>query len=921
MPLDFGDNKERYSEDCVAYYELRSLLRAHWFVVRHEVFGVPLDFGDNKERYSEDCVAYYERRMSERRMFINKIRDYFWEFDESATTLQEIRERLVNYSLFFILIVGLPGIISSLLRAGVSGWKPVMSAQIIFYLTAMATAVFRQRIGYYGRTAVLIGSFLLLGIVGLWSFGLAGIAVLTFAAVCLLTAVLLGNRAAIAAFFISALLIVIAALGTVTGTMPLMFDANAYIASPSAWIFALLGLAVMAGFSIVGVGGTQAILQKALQQSEGRYHSIADDLPGLICSFQPDGTITFVNEAFCHYFNRQAEDMIGQNFADLIPVSDRKMVMANIASLTADAPQLTHEHQVVAPGQETRWQRWTNRGLFDENGQIISYQSFGEDITEQKQAETALKESEARLHSIFLAAPVGIGVVVDRKILRVNDFFCDMLGYSHDELIGRSACLVYPTDEDFEFVGKAKYAQIEERNIGTVETRFLRKDGQTIQTLLSSTPIDPNDLSVGVTFTALDITERKQAEAALMESEERYRTLVEMSPDGIALHRDDKLIYANVAAANLLGAESPNHLVGRSIDKIVHPDHWETTKKRGERMAAGAQGLYPAEDVYLKLDGTAVPVEVSVAELMYQGETAVQVIFRDISQRKQIEQELARNREKLETLVAERTAELQQRVAEVERLNAGMVNLLADLQAANEKVTQTAHRLEESNAELESFAYSVSHDLRAPLRHISGFVNMLQKRESGRLDEKSAHFLQVIAQATTRMGQLIDDLLSFSRTGRQELFTQPVDVNKLVSEARQELALVTENRNIAWKIDTLPTVTADAALLRQVWANLLENAIKYTAPREEAHIEIGVLPPDENDEITFFVRDNGVGFDDRYVDKLFGVFQRLHRDDEFDGTGIGLATVRRIISRHNGRAWAEGKVGEGATFYFTLPNE
>jgi light-regulated signal transduction histidine kinase (bacteriophytochrome) len=273
----------------------------------------------------------------------------------------------------------------------------------------------------------------------------------------------------------------------------------------------------------------------------------------------------------------------------------------------------------------------------------------------------------------------------------------------------------------------------------------------------------------------------------------------------------------------------------------------------------------------------------------------------------------------LESSVEKRTAELQQRVAEVEQLNYGMFNLLADLQAANERVTRTAQKLEEINVELESFAYSISHDLRAPLRHINGFITMLEKRESGRLDEKSVHYVQVIRDSATRMGQLIDDLLTFSRTGRQDLFTKIVDMGKIVAGVRQEIGGDLQDREIIWEIEPLPSVVADTALLRQVWVNLLENAVKYTATRSQATIKIGTLPSNTEGEITFFIRDNGVGFDSRYIDKLFGVFQRLHREDDFEGTGIGLAIVRRIISRHNGRVWAEGELDKGAVFYFTLP--
>jgi len=230
---------------------------------------------------------------------------------------------------------------------------------------------------------------------------------------------------------------------------------------------------------------------------------------------------------------------------------------------------------------------------------------------------------------------------------------------------------------------------------------------------------------------------------------------------------------------------------------------------------------------------------------------------------------------------------------------------------------------EAANKELEAFSYSVSHDLRAPLRHIGGFVQFLLKREEGKLDPTSWRYLTNIAESSDKMSQLIDDLLAFSRTGRAEMQVRPIDLNEMVKEVQQELAPALEKRHITWEIGPLPSVEADPALLRQVWVNLLSNAVKFTAPRPEARVEIGATQhgagdAGKEDEVTLFVRDNGVGFDLQYEHKLFGVFQRLHREDEFEGTGIGLATVRRIIHRHGGRVWAEGAVDQGATFYFTL---
>ena len=229
--------------------------------------------------------------------------------------------------------------------------------------------------------------------------------------------------------------------------------------------------------------------------------------------------------------------------------------------------------------------------------------------------------------------------------------------------------------------------------------------------------------------------------------------------------------------------------------------------------------------------------------------------------------------------------------------------------------------MEQANDELEAFVYSVSHDLRAPLRHAGNFAQLLLRREAERLEPTSARYIQNIVAATGKMGQLIDDLLAFSRTGRAEMSLRPVATNEIIEKTLEELAPELAGRRITWQVAPLPAVRADRGLLRIVWSNLLSNAIKYTAPRSEAHIEIGATPPDEEDQVTFFIRDDGVGFDPQYSHKLFGVFQRLHGDDEFEGTGIGLATVRRIVHRHGGRVWAEGEVDRGATFYFTLKSE
>jgi signal transduction histidine kinase len=247
-----------------------------------------------------------------------------------------------------------------------------------------------------------------------------------------------------------------------------------------------------------------------------------------------------------------------------------------------------------------------------------------------------------------------------------------------------------------------------------------------------------------------------------------------------------------------------------------------------------------------------------------------------------------------------------------------------DIQKLNQelerRVTMRTEQLHTANKELEAFAYSVSHDLRAPLRHINGFLELLQKATATTIDEQGRHYMSIIADSSNRMGELIDDLLSFSRMGRQEMLKMQVDLNKLVREVIHELEAGPQYRNIHWQVEVLPTVAGDYAMLRIVFVNLISNAMKFTSTRQHPKIEIG-CNRDNEAEIVVFIRDNGVGFDPKYTNKLYGVFQRLHTEEEFEGTGIGLANVQRIINRHNGRTWAEGMLDKGATFYVALPGQ
>lgn len=377
------------------------------------------------------------------------------------------------------------------------------------------------------------------------------------------------------------------------------------------------------------------------------------------------------------------------------------------------------------------------------------------------------------------------------------------------------------------------------------------------------------------------LDEYQASQDRLLESEERYRRLVDSSPDAILIHCDGHYVFTNPAALRLYGAEAPEQLLGRPLTDFVHQDSREVVAERIRLLYQERRPAPLCEQQIVRLDGTVVDVEVVGIPYVHQGKPAVQAVLREITDRKQAELKIRQLNAELEERVRERTA-----------------------------------LLEAANRELESFSYSVSHDLRAPLRHIDGFGLALVEDCGDALPEKGKEYLERIRGAARRMGQLIDDLLDLSRVSREIMRRERVDLSRMARELAREHEEAQPQRRVSFEIADGVVAEGDPTLLRVALANLVDNAWKYTEKNEEAHIRFGIADIDGIRAI--FVSDDGAGFDMRYADKLFRPFQRLHRAEEFEGTGIGLATVMRIVQRHGGRVWAEGEVGKGATVYFTL---
>lgn len=527
------------------------------------------------------------------------------------------------------------------------------------------------------------------------------------------------------------------------------------------------------------------------------------------------------------------------------------------------------------------------------------------------EAEAAIRaknESEEKFRVIFEAMSEGVIMrLADGKIAAANPSAERMMGGTHEEMMESVLPDRIPwktIHEDGTPFTPETYPVAVTLETGkfchNIVMGVPHKGGTLIWLSINSMPLfrKGEDKPYAAVTTLNDITARKKIEdevrklnseleqrvqdrtRSLAESEERMRLFFERPLIGMAITSPAKgWIKVNDKACEMLGY-SREELMQRNWADLTHPEDLAANEYLFDRMMKGEIDNYTLEKRFIRKDGGVICANLSVACVRKPDGSVdcLMTLIEDITKRKQAEE---------------------------------------NIQKLNQELRQRATTIEASNQELEAFSYSVSHDLRIPLRAIDGFSRILLEDYEKKIDKEGKRLLNVIRDNTVRMATLIDDILAFSRVGRKDLALQKIDMAEMVKAVMTELSSFWAGRDVKLEVGPLPTADGDPTMIHQVWVNLLNNAIKFTRPRKKAVITVGGYR--KGSENTYYIKDNGVGFDMRYVEKLFGVFQRLHSSSEFEGTGIGLAIIKSIVNRHEGKVWGEGKVDEGATFYFTLP--
>ncbi len=620
-------------------------------------------------------------------------------------------------------------------------------------------------------------------------------------------------------------------------------------------------------------------MKNKLAETEALLASIVNSSDDGILSKDLRGIITSWNQGAQKMFGYSASEIVGKHISILIP--------GHLKEEENDIIEKIHKGEFVDHYETKRITRdgrlldisLTISPLRNAQGVITGASKILRDISHSKAVEEKLMVSDARFRHLLDNMLEGAQIIdFTWKYIYVNNALVRHGKYSREALLGYTMMEKYPGIEQTDMFAIIRRC-MQERVAAQLETEFLFPDGSKGNFELSVQPVDE-----GIFILSIDITERKkaerereEAEAELKKSEKLFRSIALHIPKSlvIVMGKDHRFLIIEGELMERMGYKRQDY-EGKHPLEIAPKEQYETSRPLYERVFNGEQ---------FSVDRSLSMGDFIIHFVPMKDETgaveSAMIIALDIS-------------------------EIRKAQRDIEELN---VNL-------ERKVSERTAQLDSSIKELESFSYSVSHDLRAPLRAIHSYTAILEEEYSNKLDEEGIKIIEVILRNSRVMGELIDDLLTFSRLGRKEISRMEIPMNSLVKSVSDEFLSAPSGNKITFTIRPLPPAEGDKALIKQVWVNLISNAVKYASRQPEICIEIGSYVKEGQN--IYFIKDNGVGFDMKYYHKLFGVFQRLHSQEEFEGTGVGLATTQRIVKKHRGEIWAEAAVNEGATFHFSL---
>lgn len=652
------------------------------------------------------------------------------------------------------------------------------------------------------------------------------------------------------------------------------------------------------GFSMVGVKiDTQKHMQMALAECESRFSNLADSAPFMVWMSDENNTLTYMNQAELAFSGLSPEEALSaEAWITRIKPDQRIDFLNRVQTAMANHETIQEEVQVLQADQEYRWLKMVSKPRLDHHGRFLGYVGASFDIQDRKVIEQSLIISEERFRLAMAHAPIGMGILdVEGRFFCVNEAFTELLHTSEEELLTLKLWNILPPDDQHALKDNIQHLLSHQaESCPSWEGKLLRQDGSFLwgQNNLALVR-DQSGKALYFLLLCQDITQQKQSTEALesivalrtqelQESTHLLNSIIENVPAMIFLKDAKELRFTlfNKMAEQIVGF-TKEEMLGKNDFDFFPPEQAEFfTQKDQETLQSNSQVTIQEEPIRTKDGETRYLKTKKVAIVDKHNQPSYLLgISEDITQLKHSQDQIV---------------------------------------LLNQQLKDQVNTLHALNKELEAFSYSVSHDLRAPLRTIDGFSQAVLTMYADKLDERGVNYLNRLRQGSQQMGALIDDLLNLSRLSRAEMHPeQDVNLSEMAHKIAEELRHDAPDRHVRFDIEANVFVAGDARLLNVVLHNLLQNAWKYTSSHESAHIAFGVRT-DNADCPVYYVQDDGVGFDMQYANKLFGAFQRLHRSSEFPGSGIGLATVQRIIHRHGGEVWAEAAPEQGATFYFTL---